>query len=346
MRSSTKQSPPEASAPVSVHRYLNELFLGRSYSHFTEVPDQVTACKRQENTDADRNDVEATECVLGVDEAGRGPVIGPMVYGVFYLPKNLQEQLLSTKYHFDDSKVLTPAVRANLMEKLCDPETDLWQACGWAMKSLSARDIGAGIMKHGGSYNLNAQAMNATIELIRGVLDMGVNVTEIYIDTIGPPAAYQRKLERIFPTISITVAAKADSLYPCVSAASVVAKVTRDYSCEALQSQQPVFDSVAGGNEGWGSGYPSDERCVNWLNATMEPMFWWGVEARFSWGTIEKLSETKGSKIVTTDWQKDKPDDNSKLSRFFISDGSLTSKTESDELRTWYSQEAGMITFP
>ena len=93
---------------------------------------------------------------------------------------------------------------------------------------MSARDISAGMLQPHGTYNLNAQAMDATIDLIKQVLAKGVNVTEVYIDTIGSPATYQKKLERIFPTVKITVAKKADSLYPCVSAASVCAKVTRD----------------------------------------------------------------------------------------------------------------------
>ena len=65
------------------------------------------------------------------------------------------------------------------------------------------------MMKPLARYNLNAQAMDATIELIKEVLfEKKVNVKEIYIDTIGKPEIYQTKLERIFPTTMITVAKK------------------------------------------------------------------------------------------------------------------------------------------
>ena len=190
---------------------------GESYTYQSPIPSQI------------QKDL-SIPCVLGVDEAGRGPVLGPMVYGLLYLPLTLHHSLLAETHHFDDSKVLTPAVRSNLMEKICTPATDLYENCGWSTRMMSARDISAAQLRPNGAYNLNAQAMDATADLIRGVLDAGVNVTEVYIDTIGPPETYQKRLERIFPSLRITVAKKADSLYPCVSAASVCAAPVRPSS--------------------------------------------------------------------------------------------------------------------
>src|SRR4051794_32360552 len=109
-----------------------------------------------------------------------------MVYALFYLPVELQQSLLAETHHFDDSKVLTPEVRTNLMRKLCTPDSDLHTSCGWATRLLSARDISAHMLSPT-QYNLNAQAMDATIALIKEVMAQGVNVKEIYIDTIGKP---------------------------------------------------------------------------------------------------------------------------------------------------------------
>ena len=297
----------------------SRILSGDSYTHHSPIPQQI------------KEDL-STECVLGVDEAGRGPVLGPMVYALYYLPLPVHRSLLADTHHFDDSKVLTPAVRSELMEKICTSGTDLFESCGWATRIMSARDIGAAQLKPNGTYNLNAQAMDATIALIQEVLDSGVNVREVYIDTIGPPATYQKRLERIFPTLSITVAKKADSLYPCVSAASVCAKVTRDAALDVLYTSYTGPDDK--GAVAWGSGYPSDVRCTNWMKRNMDPLFGWGSEARFSWGTAKEMLEVKGAPC-TADWpDAEKTSDNLKLTGLFLG----SEEEKEDELATWFGR--------
>ncbi|KAF1827327.1 uncharacterized protein K489DRAFT_329943 [Dissoconium aciculare CBS 342.82] len=291
---------------------------GESYTHHSAIPELL------------QNDM-SIECVLGVDEAGRGPVLGPMVYALYYLPTTIHRSLLAETHHFDDSKVLTPAVRSDLMERICTPGTDLFTQCGWATRSLSARDISSAMLRPHGTYNLNAQAMDATIALIQEVLDSGVNIREIYIDTIGSPAVYQKKLERIFPAQSITVAKKADSLYPCVSAASVCAKVTRDAALDVLYTSYAA--PGAEGEVAWGSGYPSDPRCSSWLKANMDPVFGWGSECRFSWGTAKELLEAK-SAPCRVDWpEPEGSSDNMRLTGFFHGEDE-----PEDELGNWFGR--------
>jgi ribonuclease H2 subunit A len=262
-----------------------------------------------------------------------------MVYALYYLPTELQQSLLADTHHFDDSKVLTPEVRTNLMRKICTKDSDLHKVSGWATRTLSARDISAHMLQPA-SYNLNAQAMDATIDLINGVLAKGVNVKEIYIDTIGRPDVYQRRLEKIWPTISITVAKKADSLYPVVSAASVCAKVTRDAALDVCY--EPYQDATAQQGEGarghahiaWGSGYPSDARTSTWLKQNIDPVFGWGNECRFSWGTAKELLEGK-TPDVRVDWPvEDDVNGDMRVTDFF------NSKDEAggDELVDWFGK--------
>ncbi|KAH6642449.1 ribonuclease HI large subunit [Boeremia exigua] len=305
--------------------YKSDVLAGNSYSHFSPIPQQIA-------------DDMSTECVLGVDEAGRGPVLGPMVYALFYLPLPLHHSLLAETHHFDDSKVLTAQVRSNLMRTLCTPGTDLHAAGGWATRSLSARDISAHMLSPN-QYNLNAQAMDATIDLIKGVLARGVNVKEIYIDTIGKPEVYQRKLERIWPTISITVATKADSLYPSVSAASVCAKVTRDAALDVCYEPYCTpAEAAAHGQSGsevkvaWGSGYPGDMRTSAWLKANMDPVFGWGNECRFSWGTVKELLDGRKAEL-SIDWPVEDDGDDMRMTDFFTS-----GDRKGDELVDWFGQ--------
>ena len=261
-----------------------------------------------------------------------------MVYGLYYLPISQHHDLLAKKHHFDDSKVLTPVVRSRLMEELCKPESGLYQACGWATRVMSARDISAGMLKPAGTYNLNAQAMDATIDLIKEVFAMGVNVREIYIDTIGSPQVYQKKLERIFPTTSITVAKKADSLYPCVSAASVCAKVTRDAALEV--SYKHLTTNEKSSADGWGSGYPSDARCTTWLRSNINPLFGWGTECRFSWGTAKDLLEAKGSATKVDFPMLNDDHQGAPLTDFFSSTDQYGEDGQPSELAFWFGRPA------
>lgn len=268
-----------------------------------------------------------------------------MVYGLLYLPLSLHRSLLAETHHFDDSKVLTPTVRSSLMQKLCTSGTNLYQNCGWATRVMSARDISSGMLKPAGTYNLNAQAMDATIDLVKDVFAKGINVKEIYIDTIGSPSVYQKRLERIFPTTHITVAKKADSLYPCVSAASVCAKVTRDAALEVcyqfyIASPTQIEEQPKVSAQGWGSGYPSDAKCTTWLKGHMNPVFGWGNECRFSWGTARDLLEAKGSSIKV-DWPM--PDDDEqgmRVTDFFSSAPNGGDNKETSELASWFGRPA------
>ncbi|KAK3990507.1 ribonuclease HII-domain-containing protein [Cladorrhinum sp. PSN332] len=203
------------------------------------------------------------------------------------------------------------------------------------------------------NYNLNAQAMDATVALIKHVYSLGVNIKEIYVDTIGQPHTYQAKLERIFPTAKITVAEKADSLYPCVSAASVCAKVTRDLALEALwkhrhSSQQTEGEQGEKEEEemGWGSGYPSATRCSTWLKNNMHPVFGWGTaETRFSWGTAKDLLEGKnGTKV---DWPTAKNNEGThQITSFFsASKGGVEDQEDGDELGQWFGTPVGVEAF-
>ncbi|KAG8805422.1 hypothetical protein FRC17_005525, partial [Serendipita sp. 399] len=147
--------------------------------------------------------------VVGVDEAGRGPALGPLVYGMAFCPVSFVEDRLS-KMGFDDSKTLTHETRVQLLESLSSDPANL----GWAVNVISPQAVSSGMLSRP-PVNLNTQSQNATIELLRALLaePCSLPITEVYVDALGPAEKYQAYLQSRFPTLSITVRNKADSLY-------------------------------------------------------------------------------------------------------------------------------------
>lgn len=114
---------------------------------------------------------------------------------------------------------------------------------------MSPQDISAGMLRKR-PFNLNTQSTEATVELISGVLEAGIDVSEIYVDTVGDPSAYTRTLKSYFPQakykhINWTVCSKADAIYPIVGAASIAAKVTRDRWVEDWRYGEDIGDAAS-----------------------------------------------------------------------------------------------------
>ncbi|KAF7424474.1 hypothetical protein PC9H_009781 [Pleurotus ostreatus] len=226
--------------------------------------------------------------ILGVDEAGRGPVLGPLVYGVAYCPASYQEDL--EELGFADSKVLSADTRRTLLDSLSSDPKNL----AWAVRVIAPQAISSGMLRKP-STNLNKQSEDATILLIREVLDKGIELSEVYVDALGNTTTYEAYLSRTFPGINFTVTAKADSKYKIVSAASVAAKVTRDACIEGwvFEEDDPKSEESLWNTE-LGSGYPSDPKTQAWLKKTLEPTFGFPKLVRFSWGTVKVLLEKHG----------------------------------------------------
>ena len=224
-------------------------------------------------------------CVLGIDEAGRGPVLGPMVYGIAFCPVEKNGDL--KELGVDDSKALKEEQREALLEKLIANSDYI----GWAIHILSPKYISNSMYRRG-KYNLNTMSHDTAIGLVQLALDKGVSVSEVYVDTVGPPDKYQAKLEAIFPELKITVSKKADSLFPCVSAASICAKVARDKALREWKFQEKSDFTTT-----WGSGYPGDETTKKFLQQNLNAVFGFPSIVRFSWKTAEKIMEEKGVKV-------------------------------------------------
>lgn len=261
-------------------------------------------------------------CIMGIDEAGRGPVLGPMVYGCLYCARSY-EKTLST-LNFADSKTLKEEKREELFENLKADES-----IGWAVDIIDPRELSAKMLKKN-KINLNEISHDSAIGLITKVLNMGVLLTEVYVDTVGDTEKYRSKLSERFPAVHFVVAKKADSLYPVVSGASIAAKVTRD---RALREW--VLDETAEElHKNFGSGYPGDPDTKAWLQHHKHLVFGFPTLVRFSWGTCTPYFKD----IAEVVWESVDEDGSSssngkrqlKLSNF----GVTTSKRKIEEIES------------
>lgn len=210
-------------------------------------------------------------CVIGIDEAGRGPVLGPMVYASFISPVSRLPWLKDNGAH--DSKQLSEEARQGFFNVLLKSAP----AFGWKAKALHPEYI-SNCMLQKDKYNLNDLSYDTVFSIIASLLAVGITITEAYVDTLGKPEKYQARLTSRFPSIRFTVRSKADALFPIVGAASIVAKVLRD---DILHSTMGVH----------ASGYPGDEATVTWLREHLDPVFGFPPIVRFSWGTSRELVE-------------------------------------------------------
>ncbi|XP_063381364.1 ribonuclease H2 subunit A [Cydia fagiglandana] len=243
----------------------------RNFVNSSEVP---SVCKTE-------------PCMLGVDEAGRGPVLGPMVYGVAYCP--LSQTSVLKDLGCADSKALTEEKRDDIFRKMLTEEASL-NNVGWAAEIISPNYISNSMYRRA-KHSLNEVSMNSAIDLIKKVAESGANITEVYVDTVGPPEKYQAKLSEIYPNYKITVAKKADSIYPIVSAASIVAKVTRDHALKVWQFKEGLEMTHAE----FGSGYPGDPLTKKFIREQVDYVFGYPMLVRFSWSTAELMLQDKAA---------------------------------------------------
>ena len=235
-------------------------------------------------------------CSYSIEFAGRGPVLGPMVYGACYVASKDQSLLSSLKVA--DSKTLKEEQRDACFEKL----QEAGDTFGWIAQILSPSRISRAMLSRC-KYNLNAISHDSAMFLIQSVQEMGVKIGAVFVDTVGDPDKYQAKLKERFPSIpTITVSKKADSLYPIVSAASVVAKVCRD---KALREWRFKEGERFPAGLAYGSGYPSDPATKRFLEDYSDPVFGYPQLIRFSWMTTTKALEG----AVTIKWEETASED-------------------------------------
>ena len=218
---------------------------------------------------------EKDDIILGIDEAGRGPVMGPMVYACAYWKEEYDKDIRK-KFKFNDSK----ALRAEEREKMFENIKSHPNIIRYELIILPPDYISKEMLKRE-KVSLNQISQDSAKKLIKMAMDKKANIRKIFVDTVGPAESYEILLKKSLPddTIQVKVEPKADATYECVSAASIVAKVTRDSIIETLEKTDKEC----------GSGYPSDPKTKEWLKNNYDNVFGFGREVRFSWKTVDNL---------------------------------------------------------
>lgn len=151
--------------------------------------------------------------VIGIDEAGRGPLAGPVVAGAVVLPPGFDSGGLT------DSKKLSARARGH-----------------WYMRITAQAQWAVGVASVAEIEDLNI--LQATfLAMQRAVAGLAVDTAkaEIWIDGNQKPF-----ISHISPQ-NIQCFVSGDALHPCISAASVVAKVTRDKIMQDLHAEYPHY---------------------------------------------------------------------------------------------------------
>ncbi len=186
--------------------------------------------------------------VVGVDEAGRGPVIGPLVMCAFAIEKEREPEL--KELGVKDSKLLEAQLREKIAAKIIRHPH--------AIIEISAEEID-GYMKRRVSINeMEAEKVAAAIgELAKKIGE----IERMYVDSPDPmPSKYETRIRKYLrgtklEKVAITSENKADYKYLCVGAASILAKSMREQRVHELAAKFGQF----------GSGYPSDEATMEFL---------------------------------------------------------------------------------
>jgi len=196
----------------------------------------------------------------GVDEAGRGPVIGPLVLA---LVVGSNEELAKLKVR--DSKSMRQTTREKLFERILSTA----RCVEWIV--VEPHVIDEYVRRHA----LNILELDYTVELVRRCR---APVELLYVDSPDPrPDRYGLLLERRLG-IRVISLARADEVIPLVSAASIVAKVVREREIAKLKEVYGDF----------GSGYPSDWRTIEFLRKCLQKGELPPIVRR-SWSTVKMM---------------------------------------------------------
>lgn len=208
--------------------------------------------------------------IAGIDEAGRGPSLGPMTMSVVLLEKEDEEKLI--KLEVKDSKMLSPEVRTFFEPRIKDIAKEYYTVkvevneLNELMNRYSLNEIEA--MKAG--YLLNQLKEKPELVLVDSPDIIAKN--------------FEKRIRKYYNAdCIIKTEHKADEHYPVVSAASILAKVARDNAVLELHKKFGDF----------GSGYPHDPKTQEFIKKYLEKHKKLPSIARIHWETCTRAVDER-----------------------------------------------------
>lgn len=214
--------------------------------------------------------------IAGIDEAGKGPVIGPMCIAGVLINEN---KLYSLKnLGVADSKKLNAKKREILSHQIQKYAVKTY------ILEISALQI---------DQLRILMTMNEIMVLAFSKVLAQLNPDKVYVDAADVNAqrfgdSLQQEYAKTYPQeaskLSVISEHQADDMYPVVSAASIIAKVRRDELVKQMKSQM---------NIDFGSGYPSDPKTKKFLYEWYEEHGSLPEFVRHSWKTVSNIVNQK-----------------------------------------------------
>jgi ribonuclease HII len=206
--------------------------------------------------------------IIGVDEAGRGPVLGPLVVAAFRLESKADEGILK-ELNVRDSKKCSPKQRKFLASKI--------------------KKIGKFKIIKSSAHDIDEQRKLKTLNKLEGELFADAinglfpeEDTTVIVDSADAnEESFKNYISaRINRNVKIISKHKADESYLVVAAASILAKTERDFQINKI-GRELGFDI--------GSGYPADPITIRFLENWIKEKGDLPPHTRHSWNTSKKL---------------------------------------------------------
>lgn len=200
----------------------------------------------------------------------KGPVIGPLVIAGISIEEKRADELESIGVR--DSKTLSPVQRTNLATKVKEISNDI------SIIELPPEEIDKFVLKGKKLRKLNYLEAMAMAKIISKL-----NPKIAYVDSSDVRAErFAEDILKLLPKKIVIVSEHhADEKYPVVSAASIIAKVTRDERVDEIRRLHGDF----------GSGYPSDPRTIDFLIEWFRRHGSFPSFVRKSWKTVAKIEQ-------------------------------------------------------